>query len=420
MKKAIVLLSLIAISMWTLAFFAGDFDGDWLENQFQLEETVVVQEEVAQVQEKPVHVDTEEKEPEVTPEALPVVTPVSTPEASSEVTPGTYAFSRLSVEEQQIYNEILVSLLNFSGETQMSTTNTSVIDKAFSCVMIDHPEIFYVDGYKYTKYSNGDTLKRVTFTGNYIYSKSEIAQRQDEIDEIVAQILANAPKSGDDYLKVKYVFDTIVANTEYDMESPDNQNICSVFLNGRSVCQGYAKAFQYLLQKMDVETSLVIGKVKKGEGHAWNLVKMNGQWYYVDSTWGDAYYLLGGAVEDEIVRSNSINYDYLGVTTEQISATHILEMPVEMPECTAIQDNFYVREGAYLYAYDETKIRDLFSRAYQNGNETVTLKCCDDAVYQEVWSQLIGKQKVFQFLSDTAGTIAYTNNDNQRSITFWL
>ena len=82
--------------------------------------------------------------------------------------------------------------------------------------------------------------------------------------------------------------------------------------------------------------------------------------------------------------------------------------------------NYYVREGSYSYAYDETKIRELFSRAYQNGNETVTIKCSDVDVYQEVWSQLIAQQKVFHFLQSQEGTIAYTNNDSQRSITFWL
>ena len=417
MKKAIALLAIIAASMWTLAFFVGDFDEDWLEKQFQLDEVVVLQKDLPQQkqvvslpQETTIEMPKDQVQGEVQVKSV----------NSIQSFEGSYAFSRLSVDEQRIYNEILVSLMNCSGPTELSTTNTSVIDKAFSCVMIDHPEIFYVDGYKYTEYSNGDVVKRVTFTGNYLYNKSEIESRQAKIDDVVNEILRNAPTGADDYLKVKYVFDTIVSNTEYDMESPDNQNICSVFINGRSVCQGYAKAFQYLLQKMDIPATLVIGKVKQGEGHAWNLVEMNGQWYYVDSTWGDAYYLLGGTSQDEVVRTNSINYDYLGVTTEQICVTHLLDMPVDLPECTEIRDNYYVREGSYLYAYDETKIRELFSRAYQNGNETVTIKCSDVDVYQEVWSQLIAQQKVFHFLQSQEGTIAYTNNDSQRSITFWL
>ena len=98
--------------------------------------------------------------------------------------------------------------------------------------------------------------------------------------------MSGADEEADQYAKVKYVYDTIIRETDYDPASPDNQNVYSVFVNNRSVCQGYAKAIQYLLNRLGVECTLVLGTVESGEGqegHAWNLVKVDGEYYYVDA-----------------------------------------------------------------------------------------------------------------------------------------
>lgn len=331
-----------------------------------------------------------------------------------------FAFEKLSLEEQQVYTEILYSLLSLRKETTLSTKDTSKIDKAFQCVMLDHPEIFYVDGYKYTEYTSGEKTEKIVFFGNYLYDDVEIISRQEQIENAVLKILDKVPDTEDEYQKVKYIYETIISQTEYDTGSEDNQNICSVFLNGRSVCQGYAKAVQYLLQKIGMEAGLVIGTVRQGDGHAWNLVSVNGKWYYLDATWGDAYYMLGGELQNIAVTGSSVNYDYLCVTTKQLEKTHTIVMPISMPECTAIADNYYVREGLYFDCYDEARIQGIFVAAAESGSETVTIKCSDSAVYETICEELIEKQKVFQYIQTENGTIAYTDNAEQGSITFWL
>ena len=138
-------------------------------------------------------------------------------------------------------------------------------------------------------------------------------------------------------------------------------------------------------------------------------------------TWGDANYLLSEeSQEGAVTRNGFVNYDYLCVTTEQLGKTHAIQMPVSVPQCTAMVDNYYVREGLYFTEYDEPRISRLFIDAAAKGVEAVTIKCSDDSVFDHVCKELIEEQKVFSFISTDGVTIAYTDNKEQGSITFWL
>ncbi len=273
----------------------------------------------------------------------------------------------------------------------------------------------------YTEYTLGDVLKKVTFTGTYRFSQSEVAEKQALIDDYVNQCLAGMPEGADEYTKVKYIYEYLIHHTDYDATAQDNQNICSVFIEGKSVCQGYAKAAQYLLNKADIFATLVLGRVIGGEGHAWNLVRIDGEYYYVDTTWGDAsYQAVGGKDSYPAEKIPTINYDYLCVTTKQLELTHTLDNVVELPECTAMEANYYVREGVYFTEWDEERLARIFAAGYEKGNTYVTLKCADYETYRQMHTALILEQKIFQYLECPDGAVSYTDNEKQYSMSFWL
>lgn len=331
-----------------------------------------------------------------------------------------YYFSNLEITRQNLYVEILYGLENYVEEMEISTKDTAEIDKVFQCVLMDHPEIFYTDGYSFVKYTLGEEVKKITFKGTYVYTKEEKEKRENLVENAALKLLNGIPEDATDYEKVKYVYETVIKNTEYDMEAEDNQNICSVFLNGASVCQGYAKAVQYLLMKLDIPATLVVGTVENGEGHAWNLVKVNNRYYYLDATWGDASYMVHLQDGQEAEHIPAINYDYLCVTTEEILRTHSLGDLVILPLCDSLENNYYVQEGAYFAEADFAQLEQLIKRYKEEGRETVTLRCSDDAIYQKMVEELLNKQKIFRYLDNNSNSILYTDSPKQRCITFWL
>lgn len=338
----------------------------------------------------------------------------------------TYGYDSLTEAERIWYEDInLLLSTRYEGSIQLSQEgldaglNEASVDKIYQCVLIDHPEYFYVTGYEYTKYTSVGKLLGIEICGTYSADMQECILRKAQIEAEVDKLLEQAPIEASDYEKIKFVYETIIYHTEYDLEAPDNQNIYSVFVGGASVCQGYAKATQYLLNRLGVECTLVLGRVSQGEGHSWNMVKSGEEYYYVDTTWGDASYTSDGQVLEKEA-ALEINYDYLCITSQQLFQTHTPEHEIALPVCDATEDNYYIREGCYFYGYDEEQLRQEFAEADLDARRSVTIKCDSQAVYREMYTELVENQRVFEYLDSAHERIAFIQDEKHLSMTFWV
>ncbi len=329
-----------------------------------------------------------------------------------------YAYTQLTGEAQILYREIYASLMGFEKDTPVSTLDGETLRPVFDCVMADHPEIFWVDGYQYASHMLGEEVCGVTFSGSFTQERQEAEMRRTQVERAVRPFLESLAPDLEDYDKLLAIYTYVVKNTRYDRNAPESQNICSVFLNGASVCQGYAAAFQYLCLRAGIPCALVPGTVESGESHAWNLVYSGGDWYWADPTWGDADYLPG--VEGEALPARpEVNYDFFLVTTQQLERTHTPRAAFPLPVCTASADNYYVREGTLLDQADLELAAALFERAYARGETVLTLKCTKQSVYEELERLLLKEQGLFRLLqaSDRA---AYALSPERLTLTFWL
>ena len=204
---------------------------------------------------------------------------------------------------------------------------------AIEAYTYDNPEIFYLSPKK--MFLNIETTTRGENSTYNVYinsgneannlaeefnSKQAIDQAFAQIEQVKNQIMQN--KTGNTYEDIKMVHDYLVDNINYD-SSLSKQNIYSIYgalVNRECVCEGYARAFKYLLDELNIPCVMVIGTGTNSQGetenHAWNYVQLNGNWYAVDATWDDPVVIGGGTASEES------RYKYFLVGREVIDQDH--------------------------------------------------------------------------------------------------
>ncbi len=332
---------------------------------------------------------------------------------------GNYYYGQCSGEEKTLYVEIYQILSAQETDILLSTTNPEILSGVYQCVINDHPELFYLNGYTYTQYTRQGETRYLTFSGRYLYTPEEVAMRQERVDAVVNEKLGQM-LGYDEYEMVKAVYEYLIRETDYSTVSPDNQNICSVFLDHKSVCNGYAKAAQYLLSQLGIPCIIVNGEA--GGAHAWNIVEIDGAYYHMDTTWGDPSYYTKEAGAGEI--TPDIDYSYLCVTTAEISKNHSVDQTFVLPECTSLSANYFVREGLYVNGFEEEKIREIFRQAQENGKNSVAIKAAGQKAYDDLYHNLIDEQKIFDYFGSYREngeySIAYSGNEEMCTINFWM
>ena len=199
------------------------------------------------------------------------------------------------------------------GESELKKEYQSAIET----LIYENPEIFYLDAT--SMYINIEKVIKITSTKYNVYidngskpnylaegfnSKEDIEAYQAKIERVRDYIVENI-KDKSDYEKIKlthnYLRDTI--NYESTISKNNIYDIYGALVLRECVCEGYAKAFQYIMNEVGIDNVIVIGtgtnSMGKTENHAWNYLKLNEKWYAVDVTWDDPVLIGDGIIPEK-------------------------------------------------------------------------------------------------------------------------
>ena len=131
---------------------------------------------------------------------------------------------------------------------------------------------------------------------------SALSERNRAIYEKASAVLSEVVREDmSDYEKELAVHDWMIDNAEYDpgelnhapggpAPEPDHNNPYGLMLRGKGICVGYSSTFQLFMDMLGIECITVRGTANEGgpgNEHAWNMVRLDGEWYCVDVTWDD-------------------------------------------------------------------------------------------------------------------------------------
>ncbi len=313
-------------------------------------------------------------------------------EPPKQISMEKYAYQQLGQIEKVIYDEMLSAILDQEEAVPLSTTDADVMQKAYKAVCSDYGGLFWVDGYVFTRYTRGEELVSLEFSPKYTMTKEERREVQAQIDSIVEAWLTGISINDTDYDKAKYVYELLALNTTYVENAEDSQNIISVFLRQETVCQGYACAVQYLLGQLGIKSAIVSGRAR-GESHAWNLICLDGEYYYMDATWGN-----NGYRDKEGNETFFIDYNYMAMTTGEMQISHEPDAELRLPECTAVLNNYYIKEGNYIEEWQPELIGGKLAAAWQQ-QQAITLRFSDDSLKEQAFQYFIEEGNIADYCS---------------------
>lgn len=308
--------------------------------------------------------------------------------AQSEEGHQEYYFKQLTEEEQRVYRELLKGIRAREKEFYLTISDDDSIDRSYHAVLKDHPEIFWVHNrekiYK-TTYSDSDYC---VFTPGYTYTDSDIDEIQTAMEQSFQEVRALIPEDAGDYEKVRIVYTYVIDHTQYQT-GEDDQSIAGVFWKKSAVCAGYAGAVQYLLESLDIPCIYVDGSTKGStEGHAWDIVKIGQEYYYVDATNGDQPDFLNGDAA-QLEEHKTIIYDYLCPFPEEYERTYTPSEELTVPACTAKDLDFYVLNQGYFEDYSWQDIYDYCKMRMDNGAAVVRFKFGSQESFSEACQELL-------------------------------
>lgn len=199
-----------------------------------------------------------------------------------------------------------------------------------------------------------------TALGRLSYEDTAVIEK---IDNIISEIIKD---DMNDYEKELAIHDYLVKNYKYDYDNYINDTLpdqsytpYGLLFKGTGVCQAYAETMKLFLNKVGIECEVVIG-TSRGEAHAWNVVKLDDEYYMLDVTWDDP-------TPDE---EGYANYDYFNVTSEQLNKDHSWDSN-KYPVAMGTKYNYFVYNNLVVNSYFE--FQQLVKKSISEGKKDIVV-----------------------------------------------
>lgn len=300
------------------------------------------------------------------------INPADNPPVSSERISGQY------IEKDVLYTSLVETFEN--GETVIEFdgfVDSDELSDVLDDIKRDYPEYFWLDCMSAYSVETSKNSSSCDFESMNGYTSEELKAMVEEIRAAGNAVLSSVPEGLDNYGKALYVHDYIAKHTVYDDSKVgiEEKNLWDTaygcLVEGKAVCGGYSRGFQYMMNQLDIPCGVVSGKAwnrdpnsreeySEPAGHAWNYITLNGINYWVDVTWDDA-----GDTEN---MDADVFHTYFLINDERLLRTHSIgEKQKDIPTCYSMDHNYHVKNGSYITKYTPEAVGTAMANSAYSG-----------------------------------------------------
>ena len=322
--------------------------------------------------------------------------------------------------------------------TRLSEAQLRVLLVAF---LNDNPQIFWLaNAYSYA-YSGNNTYIQLYA----VSTQANCSAMIQKMNQKVSAIIGAMPAGLSEFDRELYLFDYIVKNCTYNDAAVTNNSIWQAFsaygmlIDGTAVCEGYSRAMQLLSSYAGLQCMLLSGQ-SGGVNHMWNVIKIDGNWYHLDTTWGDSdtaiynYFNLNDAA---IAQTRTVFPSASTLTDDEIDGTadgEAARCNLTIPSCTETAANYFKVKGVKVgSSSDNEAVVSALAAAAKSKSASVSFYIDDSADFDTVVTGMTTGAP-YQILScvtavnskqgagstiDT-GNLKYLNDKADRGITIYL
>ena len=307
-----------------------------------------------------------------------------------------YYYNVLSDGDKKAYDEMLCGLLSFSTSIRCNCHHSHA-HELYYYIRYDIPELFYVKTVK-VRYS---TINKnsCTLLPEYRFDKEISCQVLDTIEQKYKSFILKTLNLNDEE-KEKAIHDLLVRLVKYkDVDAPYSHEAPGALLYNIGVCEGMAKAFKFLSDRVGLKSLVVVGTSNahgNPNGHAWNIVWLDQACYHIDVTF------------DSTISDGCPRYDYFNLSDEEIGTNH--QWDCQIPACMNSYA-FYRKQGLL---FDKKSDLIKFLRTSSRTERTIVFQIpkfnypTDEIV--NMISNLIQTNIYCTFMQQRRYTLSYNHN----------
>ena len=258
-----------------------------------------------------------------------------------------YYYQHMTKPRQAAYHAMKAGFTALSPSFSVPRLEAGELSDIFFQLRLDCPDIFYVTGFSY-RFAQG--AENVELLPEYLFDKGKVKDHQKALAARVAK-LARPAQAMTPWEKERYIHDFLCENVRYDkLKKPYSHEIIGPLGQGVGVCEGIAKSVKVLCDALGLWCVIAVSEANPEAGvkyrHAWNILKLDGQYYHLDATF-----------DNSLSHDGVIRRDYFNLDDSRLFRDH-QRLLYPVPACVK-GDRFYYREEKLSF----TKVEDVVKRA---------------------------------------------------------